>query len=83
MYYLLIFLLGFLVAKIKLNRKKSQRREDEFFQKSIKESTSLEKLCFLLVSKDVKKYEELISKIESKELTSLKKVKYFVLRDDV
>ncbi|SFV54546.1 BatD [hydrothermal vent metagenome] len=80
LYYLLIFLLGFLVAKIKLNIFKPQRTEQELFLKSIKETTSLEKLCFLLVSKDTKKYEELISKIESKELRSLKKAKDISLR---
>ena len=80
LYYLLIFLLGFLLAKIKLNIFKPQRTEEELFLKSIKETTSLEKLCFLLVSKDVKKYEELISKIESKELRSLKKAKHITMR---
>ena len=77
-YYLLLFLVGFFVAKIKLNIFKPQRTEEELFVKSIKETTSLEKLCFLLVNKDVEKYKELISKIESKELTSLKKAKNIV-----
>ena len=81
LYYLLIFLVGFLVAKIKLNIPKPQRIEEELFLKSIKETTSLEKLCFLLVNKDAKKYEELISKIESKELTSLKKAKNIVSKN--
>ncbi|MDQ7043476.1 MAG: hypothetical protein Q9M34_08115 [Sulfurimonas sp.] len=75
-YYLLVFLLGFLVSNIKFNIfKKVESSEEELFKRCIKETSSLEKLCFLLVSKDSKKYEELISKIESKELTSLKKAK--------
>ena len=75
LYFPLIFLVGFLMAKIKLKRKKPQNRQEKLFLKCIKETTSLEKLCFLLVNKDAKKYEELISKIESKRLTSLKKAK--------
>lgn len=78
LYFPLIFLVGFLMAKIKLKRKKPQNTQEKFFLKSIQETTSLEKLCFLLVNKDAKKYEELISKIESKELTSLKKAKHIV-----
>lgn len=74
-YYLLIFLLGYLMAKIKLNIFNRQRTEEELFLKCIKKTSSLEELCFLLVSKDMKKYEELILKIESKELTSLNKAK--------
>lgn len=35
---------------------------------------------FFLVSKDVKKYAEIISKIESKELSSLKKEKHISMR---
>ncbi|MEA3371840.1 MAG: hypothetical protein U9Q40_10925, partial [Campylobacterota bacterium] len=78
LYYPLSFLVGFFLAKIKLNIFKPQRREEEPFLKSIKETTSLEKLCFLLVNKDVQIYKELISQIESKELTSLKKAKNIV-----
>lgn len=78
LYYLLVFLIGFFVAKIKFNRLKPQKVEEELFLKSIKKATSLEKLCFLLVNKDVNKYKELISKIESKELTSLRKAKNIV-----
>lgn len=81
LYYLLTFLVGFLVAKIRLNIFKQQKTEEELFLKSIKETTSLEKLCFLLVNKDIEKYKELISKIESKELTSLKKAKNIVSKN--
>lgn len=75
LYYLLIFLFGYLMAKIKLNIFNRHRTEEELFLKCIKKTSSLEELCFLLVSKNMKKYEELISKIESKELTSLNKAK--------
>ncbi|CAI6144145.1 MAG: hypothetical protein SPLUMA1_SPLUMAMAG1_01570 [uncultured Sulfurimonas sp.] len=46
LYYLLVFLLGFLVAKIKLNTCKTEGSEEELFLQCIKETTSLEKLCF-------------------------------------
>ncbi|MDF1882919.1 BatD family protein [Sulfurimonas sp. SAG-AH-194-C21] len=78
LYALLSFLAGFLVAKIKLKRPKADNTQEKLFCKHIKEANSLEKLSFLLVNKDVKKYEEIISKIESKELTSLKKAKNLI-----
>lgn len=78
LYFPLIFLVGFLMAKIKLKKKKPQNSQEKLFFNSIKETTSLAKLCFLLVNKDAKKYEELISKIDSKEITSLKKAKNIV-----
>ena len=79
-YYLLIFLLGFLVAKIKFNTSKSQTQDEKLFKNCIKEATSLDKLCFLLVNRDAKKYEKIISKIESKEMVSLKKAKKLYLK---
>jgi len=79
-YYLLTFLGGFLVAKLRFNLSKPEKTEEELFLKSIKETTSLEKLCFLLINKDTQKYKKLISQIESKEITSLKKAKNIVLK---
>jgi|GEM_PF-793304 len=80
-YYLLTLIFGFLVGKIKLDKLKSQVTQEDLFLKSIKETSSLEKLCFLLVNKDVERFKSLISKIESKELSSLKKAKGEVFRE--
>jgi hypothetical protein len=80
LYYLLTLIGGFFVGKIKFKRLKRQNTQEDIFLKSIKETTSLEKLCFLLVNKDEKKYKELILKIESKELISLKKAKAIVCK---
>lgn len=82
-YYLLVFFIGFFVAKIKFNIPKAKKSEEKLFLKSIKKTTSLDELCFLLVNKDVIKYKELISKIESKELTSLKKAKKIVSKSQI
>jgi len=80
LYYLLIFILGFLVAKIKHNPSKPQKQDEKLFESCIKETTSLEKLCFLLVNRDAQKYKKIISLIESKEITSLQKAKKLCLQ---
>ncbi|MDF1876444.1 BatD family protein [Sulfurimonas sp. SAG-AH-194-L11] len=77
-YYIFTFLAGFLLAKIKFTKQKTQETQKELFCKRIHEASSLEKLSFILVNEDAKKYEALISQIELKELKSLKKVKNLI-----
>ncbi|MDQ7067092.1 MAG: hypothetical protein Q9M40_03285 [Sulfurimonas sp.] len=77
-YYVLTFIAGFLVSKIKFTKKEDEDREEKLFCNRIKEANSLEKISFILVTKDVKKYEDIISKIEKKELNSLKEVKNLI-----
>lgn len=78
LYYLLTFLAGFLVAKIKFIKPKVQDSDEKLFCKRVKEVDSLEKLSFILVTQDAKKYEKIISAIDLKELTSLKKLKNLI-----
>ncbi|MDO8454995.1 MAG: hypothetical protein Q7S59_10535, partial [Sulfurimonas sp.] len=47
---------------------------EEFLNK-VRDTKSLEELCMLLALKDSKKYSDIIFKIETKEITSLKKAK--------
>lgn len=78
LYYVLTFLAGFLVAKIKRKRvEKNSKERDDFVQK-VQNATSLKALCVVLVLEDVKKYEPLILKIEQGELTSLKEAKKLI-----
>ncbi|MDF1882918.1 BatD family protein [Sulfurimonas sp. SAG-AH-194-C21] len=78
LYYILLFFAGFLVAKIKFIRPKVQDSDEKLFCKRVKEVDSLEKLSFILVTQDAKKYKELIFKIENKELRSLKNLKNLI-----
>lgn len=77
-YYVLTFLAGFLIAKIKIKPYKKTQTEAEKFAEKVQNTTSLEALCMLLALKDAKKYESLIVKIETKELISLKEVKKLI-----
>ncbi len=78
LYYLVTFIAGFLVAKIKFTKAKRRESQEELFCKRVEEVDSLEKLSFILVTQDAKKYENIISAIELKELTSLKKLKNLI-----
>lgn len=78
LYYVLTFIAGFIAAKIKLKRTKQKNEEEELFCKRIKNADTLEKLNFVLVTHDMKIYEEIIAKIEAKELTSLSKAKSLI-----
>lgn len=70
LYYLLVFIGGFLVGKI--NRKKSHqiKQSDDFLQK-VKDAKSFDALMVLLVVEDTTKYGELIKEIEQDKITSL------------
>ncbi|SFV64934.1 BatD [hydrothermal vent metagenome] len=78
LYYLVTFIAGFLLAKIKFIRPKVQDSDEQLFCKRVQEVDTLEKLSFILVTHDAQKYKELIFKIENKELTSLKKLKNLI-----
>ncbi|MEA2091180.1 MAG: hypothetical protein U9O83_02300, partial [Campylobacterota bacterium] len=67
-YYILTYIAGFLVAKLKFKRAKKTETADATFRAKIKNAKSLEELMIILVLKDSKKYGELILKIEKKEM---------------
>lgn len=74
LYYFLTFIAGFLASKIKIKKSKPLLKNEEFLNK-VKDTKSLEELCMLLALKDSKKYSDIIFKIETKEITFLKKAK--------
>jgi len=77
-YYILTFLAGFLTAKIRFKKEKVLNSKEAIFQEKIQKAKSLDELVFMLVLENQNKYQELISKIEKKELTSLKEVKRLI-----
>lgn len=74
-YYLFAFILGFLVSKIEFKKKKETHPSDMDFKEKVKNADSLKEVCVLLALNNRKKYEELILAIETKQVTSLNKVK--------
>lgn len=75
-YYILSFISGFLVAKIKINKKATVNKGS--FHHKVQSVQSLEELMILLALEDTQKYKHIIEGIESKKITSLKKAKYMV-----
>ena len=73
-YYALTFIAGYLIAKIRLRTKTNEKKEQNFEQK-LSSVQSLNELAVLLALQDAKKYEELLKKIETAEITSLGKAK--------
>jgi hypothetical protein len=73
--YMLVFIAGFLVAKIKIKKNATPKGKKEIFNQKIDEAKSLDELMILLVLSDEKRYEKIIFEIESKKLTSLKSAK--------
>lgn len=74
-YYMLIFIAGFLVAKIKINKPIVKQSKDKEFKQKIERAKSLKELMLILVLNDSKKYNSLILDIEKKKVKSLKDAK--------
>lgn len=75
LYYLLTLLAGFLLGKIEFKKRDISKKDDNILCLKIKESKTVESIAILLALTDIKKYEDIILQIESKELNSLSKVK--------
>ena len=74
-YYLLTFIAGFLVAKIKFKKRELNVVKESDLSEKIQNVKSLEELIMILAIEDSKKYENIIIKVETKEVTSIKEVK--------
>jgi len=70
LYYVLTFVVGFLVGKIKRKKSVQTKPSDTFLQK-VKDVKSLDALMVLLVVEDATRYEPLIKEIEQDMVTSL------------
>ncbi len=77
-YYLLAFVAGFLVAKIEFKKGAPKLNSDEEFRQKVEDAKTVDELMILLVLKDAKRYEKLISEIEAKRITSLKSAKKLI-----
>lgn len=77
-YYLLIFIAGYLFAKVKFKSKKKLQNREELFCQKISQAKSLEELSIMLVLEDATKYSQLLLEIEKKEHRSLEKVKKLI-----
>lgn len=78
LYYPLVFVFGFLVAKIEPNIWPRGRAPSDRFCQKVLECDSITLLSILLAVEDGIKYREIIEKIEKKELTSLKKAQKLI-----
>jgi len=77
-YYFLAFVLGFLVSKIKFKKQKKKESKDELLKEKINSAKTMDEILFILALENSSKYSELIFKIETKTLTSLKEVKKLI-----
>lgn len=73
-YYLLTFLAGFLLAKIKLKSKSKDTKSTQLKDK-VQNTKSLNELSMLLILNNQRKFNDILTKIDSKELSSLSKAK--------
>ena len=78
LYYLLSFIAGFLISKVKIKPQKKMNSKEKIFREKIESLSSLDDVIFTLVLEDAKKYRDIVKKIETKELTSLKEVKRLI-----
>ena len=78
-YYILTFIAGFLVAKIKFKTVKIDSKEKLFIEK-VKNTKSINELSMLLILNNEKKFNEILLELDSTELSSLDKTKRKVLK---
>jgi hypothetical protein len=67
LYYVLVFVLGFLLGKIKIKKEKT-KHVDMDFKNKVDRCKSLDELLMLLVIKDSSKFCDIIDKIEKEQL---------------
>jgi len=73
-YYVLTFIAGFLLAKIRLKSNIPDTLHQDFIQK-VKNAKTLDELSMLLILKDARKFSQVLHDIDSGELHSLSQVK--------
>ncbi|HUH41927.1 MAG TPA: hypothetical protein VLZ29_02300 [Sulfurimonas sp.] len=75
LYYLLVFIAGYIAAKVKIKRVKKIDNKDDVLSKKIQNAASVDELMVLLVLEDAQKYDSIIKEIDSKRAITLKKAK--------
>lgn len=79
LYYVLVFIAGFLMAKVEFKKIAPKKNSDEEFMQRVKSAKSLDELMIILILKDSKKYEKIVFDIEAKKIVSLKGAKSLIL----
>jgi len=77
LYYLLTFIAGFIAAKIKFKSQKREKKTSEFCEK-IASFKDIREAAIYLAMKDAKKYDEIISKIEKREIENIKNLRKLI-----
>ena len=77
-YFLFIFVAGFLLGKVKLVVKSVNNKEKEFISK-IKKAKSLNQLSILLLMRDDRRFTSILSLIDSNEVKSLTQAKKIII----
>jgi len=80
LYYALTFLLGFVLSKIELKKKKNNKNKNETLCQKIRSLRSMEELTMLLALQSTREYEDILLKIEKGELSSFKAAKKLICR---
>ncbi len=75
LYYVLIFIAGFLVSKIDIKKRVVKKSAGKEFEEKIDKAKSLEELMMILALNDSKKYEQIILDIERNKIVSLNNAK--------
>ena len=78
-YYILFFLFGYLLSKIKFKKHIKKMTKDEELLYKISKSKNMDEVIIRLLLNDEDKHKTLIEKIENKELKTSKEVKREIL----
>ncbi|MDD5158198.1 hypothetical protein [Sulfurimonas sp.] len=75
LYFLLSFVAGFLVSKIKIERKNKILTISEKLKKDIAAAKTVDEIMFILALQNKKEFSEVVRSIENSDIVSLKKIK--------
>ena len=75
LYYLLVFILGYLTAKVKVKKFHKESKRDKTFQEKVYDSRDLSEFTMLLALHNKSQYEELLLRIEKGAINTLSDAK--------
>ncbi len=75
LYYLMSFVLGFIVAKIRWKRVEKATTKEDIFREKVQKAKTIDELHILLVLENERKYKDILKKIETKELKQVSDLK--------
>jgi len=74
LYYVLFFIAGFLISKIKFKKNEKELSKTDDLIKKVSICKNVDEVMFLLLLNNTNKYKDIIKQIENKELTSVKSI---------